>query len=179
MVRPLVGSFTRAASVSLDVLCHRLHRAEVEGRALHPAYLARGDGSVVDGQIVVGVDLQKDVVDRGGRIGDASEGEETMVSEVDDGLLVGCGAILDNQFVGVGHPDDHLTREALLAIGTGVFHDHGVRIHLRGVPYLGVESLLAAVEAVGTVVDGETILLAVELETSARDAVGVASHEGR
>ena len=106
----------------VDAFSHRMRRAEIHRCACHLQYLARWDGILVNGQVVVGID-GNDVIEYGrGRIAYASQIEESVVGEVQHRGLVGGGFIGDVQtIVGVGQFVHHVHRqiawETFLAIG--------------------------------------------------------------
>ena len=53
------------------------------------------------------------------------------------------------------------------------------RTHLTGIPYLCIETYLSAVEMVGTIVDGQLIILAIQCELTFADAVSPSSNQSR
>ena len=70
---------------------------EIEGSAVDGAKLAGGDEAFIDGVEAVGEDGDLVVEDRAGA--GAGEVEVGMVGEVDDGVLVGGGGVIDAQLV--------------------------------------------------------------------------------
>ena len=169
--------------VGIDVLTHGLRLAEVERCSLHEADFAGGNRCVVDGEIEIGVDLTDLVVDGGSGIGDALQREESVAGEVQNGLLVGLCHILDDEFVFIGESIYnryfHLTGITLFTIRTYVLQYKCFIIHLKGFPNLGIPAFQTTMQGVGTIVDGELILLAVQLELAAADAVAIATDERR
>ena len=106
-----------------------------------------------------------------------------MTGKVYYRLFVRGGHVVDNQLViickTIYYGGLYFAREALFAIGTYIFEYQRLVVHLAGVPYLGVEAFLAAVQTVGAVVDGQLVLLAMQLEPAFADAVAVAAHQRR
>ena len=165
----------QGGEVLADVASEGLGLTEVHGGALHGGYLAGGYEGVVGGQPAVGVETQGVLKHAAGVV--AFKVEVGVVGEVDDGARVGGCAELDGELVAVvpavAHGYLHLSGEAFLAVGRGVVEAYAVADE-ASVPYLVLESV-AAVAAVGAIVDGQLILLASEAEASEGDAVGVAS----
>ena len=169
--------------VGVDVLSYRLRCAEVEGCPGHLQDLARRDARLVDRDEEVGINLAYLVGNLRCGISDALEREESVVRQVDDGLLVRRGHVADGKLVVVGEGIDdghlHLAREAFFEVGRHIVEHQCVLAHLHGVPHARVPSFHTAVERVGAVVDGQLVFLAVERKLSLGDAVAVASDERR
>ena len=85
----VAGTVLDLLIVGINVLANSLFRAEVERSACHFQNLSSRDGSLVDGDKEISIDQQFLVVDGRGGVGNALKREESMVGEVDDGLLVG------------------------------------------------------------------------------------------
>ena len=108
-----------------------------------------------------------------------------VAPQVRHSLSVGGGLILHLEFIVVGQAVGDLVGElagiALFAVGAHVREDGAdgvLRLDRLGLPDDLVESLQAAVQVVGAVVDGQRIFLAVEGELALGDAVGVAADGG-
>ena len=166
--------------VSINILTYSLLCAEIKWSSGHFQDLTCRNGGLIDGEVEIGIDLKQLVVDGRGGIGNTLDREEGVMRKVYDGLLVGCCLILDHEFVVVGecvgHPDGYLSREVLLQIGARVFQYDGMVTHLVCIPYTCVEACGTSVKGVGTVVDGQLVFLAVELELTFLDAVGITAY---
>ena len=177
------GTILDLLVVGINVAANGLGGTEVERCALYFENLARGDRSLVDGQIEVSIDFADEVVDGRRGVGDAGQREESVRREVDDGLFVGGCHVFDNQLILIGkrvnNCDFYFTRKTFFAIGARVFKYKRLVVHLTGIPHAGVPAALAAMQAVGTVVDGQLVFLAVELELTFGNAVAVAADERR
>ena len=177
----IAGAILELLVVGVNVLTNSLGSAEIERGVFHKTDFARRNTRVVDGQVVIGIDLAFDVLYCRRRIGNTCQREESVVGQVDDGHFVCCGHVVDVELIVVVELIDnrhsHFSREAFLAVRTDVFQHERLVVHLQGFPNLLVETMLTAVQAVGTVVDGQHVLLAVQLESSLADAVAVAADE--
>lgn len=154
---------------------------EVKRRAFYFPDLSRGDGDGIDGQIEISVELADDIVDRRGGVGDTGEGEEGVIREVDDCLLIRRSLIFDDQLIiiseGVSHPDLELTRETFLTIGTRQLEDAGLVVHAGDIPHTYVIAFLSAMEVVGSVIGSQLVFLTVEGELSLGDTVAITTDE--
>ena len=105
-----------------------------------------------------------------------------MMCQVDDGLLVGRGHVLDDQLVVVAPCELHcyinLASESLFTIATYAVQGKSSRPHLAGIPNTGVESRRTTMQMVDAIVNGRLILLAVQCELSFADAVAPAANKG-
>ncbi len=146
--------------VLTDVAAYLLGLAEVHGGIGHRGYLAGGNLRGVGGKPAVGVELELMLEHAAGVV--TFEVEVSVVGEVDDGLGVGGGAEFDGEFVAVvpavGDGGLYLAGESFLAVGRGVVEAYAVAYEAT-VPDAVLETV-AAVAAVGPVVDGQPVLLA-------------------
>ena len=105
-----------------------------------------------------------------------------MACHIDNGLLIGCALIVNDDFVvlgeGVHHSHGQFAGEAFLVVGGDIAEHEAVAVDLLSIPYAGVEACGTAVQVVGAVVDGQVVLLAVEGELAVADAVALATYEG-
>ena len=167
--------------VGLDVLTEWLRCAEVERCSLDLQDFTGRNSGVVGGQIEVGVYFADLILDGGSRVGATCQCKEGVVCQVDNGLLVGGCQILDDQLVLVGEGELNryieLASEAFLTIAGDAMQGLRTGTHLTGIPNLGIETLEAAVQVVGTVVDGQLIILAIQGELTLADAVAPASDQ--
>ena len=136
-----------------------------------------GGSSRVGGQIGRCLELQL-VVEHAARVV-ARQVPVCVVGEVDDGGLVGLGFEFEAQFIALGPlvsgRRGQLAGIAHFAVGRHVL-EYGGRIGvLYKCPHLVLEAFGAAVEAVGTVVDRQGVLNAVECEVTLGNAVGKAA----
>lgn len=120
IVRPLTGSWSLAAKreltflglvqnvavvvagavlellvVVVDAFADGVRSAEVERCALNFQNLSRRYAGVVDGQEEVGIELALNVHDVGCGVGITCQGEESVMSKVDDSLLVCRSTVFD------------------------------------------------------------------------------------
>ena len=178
----VAGAILDLLIVGIDVAAYGLGGGEVEGSALHLEHLAGGNGCLVDGQVEVGIYFHYLVQCLGGGVAQSLQAEESVAGHVDYGLLVGLAAVVNHQFVvvgpGVAYRHAQLAGESLLVIGRHIAQHECLLIDLLCVPYSGMEAGGAAVQVVGTIVDGQLILLAVEVELALGNAVAVAADEG-
>ena len=93
--------------VCVYVLSYCFRCAEVKWCSFYEAYLTCGDGGLVDGEVVICVYLALQVFYCWGWVGYACQAEESVVGQVDDGHLVGCGKVFYHQLVLVGPGIDH------------------------------------------------------------------------
>ena len=104
-----------------------------------------------------------------------------MACKVNHGLLVCLCHILNYKLVVVCerifYSHLHLSREAFFAIRACIFQHQCLCVHLQCFPNLGIVAFLAAMQAVRTIVDGEMIYFAIELELSFAYSVAVASYK--
>ena len=102
-----------------------------------------------------------------------------MVSETDDGLLVGRSKIFYLQLVVVSecklYSDLHFACESFLAIGRGVVQRQRTWAHLSCIPHAHIVTLVTSVQVVGAIVSSQLIFLAVEGEASFADTVAISS----
>ena len=102
-----------------------------------------------------------------------------MTGKVQDGFLIGCCLIFDDEFIiigkSIGHPYGNFSGETFLTIGADIFEDKGLIANLIGVPHLSIESFLASVQTIGAVVHRQMIFITMELETSFCNAIAIAS----
>lgn len=177
----VAGTVANLLVIGVPAFAYFVRSAEVEGSAFYTENLTRGDVGLVGGHIEVSVDFYYLMLDGGGRVGNALQGEEAVVCHVAHGLLVGVALVIYDELILIskGEHDVHLqfAGETFFIIGAGVTHHYALVVNLLGVPYAGVEAGGAAVKVVGTIVDGEVVVLAVELEGTAADAVTITSHE--
>ena len=108
-----------------------------------------------------------------------------MLGQVDRRRLVGDGAVVEDKLVargqGVGNFDTQRPRIALLARGAGVGEHQpgtGVVCERLGPPQDLVEADDATVQVVGPVIGRQLVLLAIEPESPARNAIAVAADQG-
>src|SRR5882672_2996886 len=105
-----------------------------------------------------------------------------MVGEIEDGVLIGGGGVVDSQFVLIGQRVDHLgsqvARKALFAIFAEVGQFQRLPVsagNILGGPKTFVEALQSAVQRVVTIVLGDVGGRPIEDELSVCDAIGVAA----
>ena len=165
----------------VDAVANAGGGAEVEGSAFDVSNLACCQHVLVDGSVLVGVQVQHFVESILGGV--AAQAEVAMVGQVEDGGLVGTALIGDGQgvvvaqLVGDLHAD--VARIAILAVRTCGGELEGLVVHLIGFPDAVVEGNGAAsVETVHVVVGNQLILLSVEGELGISNAVAIASDEG-
>ena len=167
--------------VSIDVLSDRLLCAEVERCALDFENLSGRDGCLVGREIEISVHLTEEVINCRCRVSDTGKGEESVVREIDDCLLVCSSHVIQYQLIVVCpcvlDSDAHLSCESLVSVWRIEFEDKSLFVHLYGVPHLCMVAGRSAVESVWSVVYGKLVILAVECETAFADAVAKASDE--
>jgi hypothetical protein len=168
---------------SAEILADRLRRTEVEGGARDVGELAGGDEVRVDRCEAGRGDGQFVVVDRAAAL--ARQVPVHVVGEVDDRGPVGGGLVVDAPVAVPGERVRDLRRQragvAHLAVGAGAAQDQahvGAGGELLHGPYVLVEAVGPAVQVVPAVVDGELVVLAVEGEPAAGDAVAVPADDG-
>ena len=93
------GSVLYLGAVCVYSFPYSVRSAEIEGCALNFQNLSGGNGIFVNGNKEIGIDLTNNVHCRWGGVGYTCQGEEAVACHVHNGLLVGCSAIVDNQFV--------------------------------------------------------------------------------
>ena len=162
----------------VDAVADLVREDEIESCVLDALDLSCWDVSVVAEGVFGGVhgDLCWEDVARSGEV------EVGVVGEVEDGLLVGLGLVVNGELVIVFEAEGDGDGEGAWV---SVFHVWADVLHLDActafaverlrVPNLGVERARAAVEVVGTVVYLEFVGLVVDGELAVGDAVGVAS----
>ena len=103
-----------------------------------------------------------------------------MVGQVADGVRVGFGLVIQHQDVvvgqGVGNGDGQIAGVAFLAVGADIGELQAAAAGFCG-PDLFVKAAFAAVKVIPLVVSEKFILLAVQGEFRAADAVAVAADE--
>ena len=113
--------FQLSEAVIVDAFAYDVRCAEVHWSTFYRSYFAGRDTSFVYRCVPIGIDGDEVVFYGCGRIGQAREAEECMVSKVDQCLLVGIGRIVDDKFVvvreGVGDGDVKISGETFFAIG--------------------------------------------------------------
>ena len=163
--------------VVLDALADGNRSAEVHRCSLYVGNLSGGDEGSVYWSIFRCFNLQLMVVD--GALACSVEVEERVVSQVQDGLLVGLGVVGDDELVVVGQFIGHGHVECAgithLSVNRFIGQHELLRAFLYGIPYHHVEALVAAVQRVGTVVHGNSVFHAVESELAFGNAVAIAS----
>lgn len=164
----------------VDAVANAGGGSEVEGSALDVSNRAGSQHVLVNGCVLVGIQVENLVESILGGI--AAEAEVAMVGQVEDGGLVCAALIVDRQgvvvaqFIGDLHAD--VARIAIFAVRTCRGEFQGLVVHLIGFPDTVVESDVAAsVKAVHVVVCNELVLLSVEGEFGVSDAVAVTSDE--
>ena len=178
----VTGAILNLLIVGIDIAAHRLRGGKVEGSALHLEHLAGRYGCLIDGQVEVGIDFYNLVQRIGGGVAQSLQAEESVTGHVDHSFFVGLAAIVDNQLVIVGpcvaHSHAQLAGEPFLVVGRHIAQHERLLINLFSIPDAGMETSGASVQVVGTIVDGQVILLAVEVELALGDTVAVAADEG-
>ena len=163
----LAGEFvdTRADGGRLDEAHHVVDLQDFPGR----------NTSSVHRRVMIGVYVQ-DVIEDRALAGEIPVG---VVGEVYRGRLVGGGEVVDSQFVIVGERvgDLHLQAAGVtfLAVRARVAEGNrraGLAPAHAGGPNFFVDSLGAAMQMIGIVVDGQGVFLPVENELALGDAVG-------
>ena len=144
---------------------------------------ASGNERGIDRSVIVTVELQdvlKDVA-----VALTRQVEVTMIGEIQNGGLVRFCRVLDLELIrigkGVGDVDSQRAGIALFAVGADIGETHGLSLSVlggRGLPNSAVETNLAAVKRIRSVVDVEMVFLAVESELAIGDAVAVAADGG-
>lgn len=166
--------------VGIDTLADHVRLAEIERRALDGAYLARGNQTLVGGGDGIGLDGQHIVGDGAAAL--ALEVEERVVRHVNDGRSVSLGQIEHLKLVvggeGVGHGNVEVARETVLAVGRQIVQHDRVGFDVHHIPHDHIHTAVAAVQGLAVAVLRSVVLLAVERETAAVDAVGHAAHHG-
>ena len=165
--------------IGLDITADGLFLAEIHGGPGGGDQLAGGDQGVVGLQESGGVHLQAVAQDGAGSV--TVEVEVAVVGDVHHGGGVGGAAVLDHQGAAhqaVLHFQGHVAGETVGTVGAFRPQQHAVvtavgKLHIE---HHMVEALVAAVQAVAVVVLGQVILLGVQVEPRAADAVGVAAH---
>ena len=154
-----------------------MRSAEVEGSALDGSLFAEWDADLVDRQVAVGIDGEHLSFNGRGDLLDASEVEVRMVGEVAERQLVGCSLVVETNLIVVGQLVAHLNLEgageAFFAIGAGIAENESLIVDLLGIPNDLVESLGAAMQAVGAIVECELIFFATESELGTSDAIAI------
>lgn len=170
------------AACFVDILADALAGGEVERGAGHRSDLSGRYQRVVHRQVLVAVELDlvvQHVVAVAGQVEVGVVGEVNRGHPVADGrvgdlqLAFGEEDVIDVDFQGSG--EAHL---ALFA-DVGEVQCRGA-VHFAGqdVPYLGVQAFRAAVQGVRSVVDGDVVVPAVDVELAVFDAVGEAADQG-
>ena len=155
--------------------------AEVEGSSLNGGNLSGYSHVLVNGSILVGVQIEHFV--KHVLAGVSAQTEVAVVGQVQHGGLVGCGLVgnLNGVVCGqcVGYLYTNFTGESVLAVGTNGGEFNLCVIHLVGIPHAVVESHLAtAMQAVAVVVGNELVFLSVQCELAVADAVAVTTNQG-
>ena len=168
-----------------DAITDRRGLSEVERGAGYRCGFPGRDQLGVDRAVAVGRNGQHVAH---GAFGDAFAGdvEQGVVGDVDDGRLVGRGAVGNRQLVllvqGVGRRGGQGSRVALVAVRADIAQgDRGrrARLGVQDLPDDLVEALNAAVQGRdAVVVEGQLVGLAVQAETALTDAVGETADRG-
>ena len=151
-----------------------IKRRSFDGR--YPGWDRRG----IDGIVALCFDLEMVIEDRLTPL--SREIEVTVVGEIENRRLISGRLVTNPQRILLGPSVSHGAFEGagvtFFAIGAGIGErETGVAplIADLGLPNLLIESFDATVKGVGSVVDRETVFLAIEGELSFRNTVGVAS----
>ncbi len=165
--------------IILDVLADGGGLEEVHRRTFDRGEFAgRNQGGIHRGVVagMQGGDVFEDVVvTRAGKV------EVTVVGEVEHRRFVGAGLVVDVQFVfvveAVGDLGFQVAGEAHLTVLGQVGEGHADRVlafDLLGLPHMLVETLGAAMQRVGAIVERHLVALAVEFKGTAGQAIAEA-----
>src|ERR1700734_3938726 len=159
----------------VDTLTNRGRFAKIKRSPVHGLQFAGGNQSGVDGSEARGVQSELMVED----VALSGEIEVRVIGEIQDGVLIGGGGILDAQ-IAFNQRVANCSSQAAGVSGFAVFAEitqlHTVRNRL-GLPDHVVEAVRAAVQRVLAVVQWQRIFSAVEGEAAVRDAVSIAADE--
>ena len=182
-----VAVFKLLVALGVNSLADLVRSGEVKWRAGDRGDLAGRDEAGVHRGHLVRAERQLMIEDRAFRF--AVEVEVNVLGEVDGGLLVGDGLILDPPDVfrskRVGDLGFDFAGKSLVAVGARGGEDYADIVAVLeglGVPDLGVPAGRAAVQAAGNaaglVVGGQTVGDAVNDEETVGNAVAVAADDG-
>src|SRR5262245_33584301 len=167
-----------------DACADRLEPGEIEGRAGDRLRCAEGNQGIIYGQVGIGGDGQL-VVEHIRRRGDATEVEEAVVGEVDDGRSVRLRLERDGEpgapSYRISDPGAEPTRIALLAVGADIDQPDRGRWSIgkrRNGPQSKVEARCPPVQAILSVVGRDLDAPAVEHKAGRGDAVGTTTDGG-
>ena len=165
-----------------NAFAYGMRCTEVEGRTFYLEYLACRYACFINGDKEVCIDSQYVVQCFWRRVCNACEGEEAMACHVDNGLLVGCATIVDDEFVLIGKTifDVHVqfAWEAFFVVRRNVAKHQFLFVDLLCFPNACMETSWTAMQMVGAVVDSQAIVFAVHREVSLGNAVAIAAYKG-
>ena len=133
--------------------------AEIEGRARNRSQLSGGDKTGIDGCIAIRVDGQQIAEDV--TVPFACQIEVAVIAQIDDGILIGGGGIVDLKRVLLQRVTDvsgQRSRKTLVAIRADQGKLHALGNDMR-LPNTAVKPLCSAVQAVPAFVLGDVNFL--------------------
>src|SRR6266581_1021014 len=154
--------------------------AEIERRPVDPARPAQWDAGRAHRQVSIRSDREMMIQNAAAASFDARKIEEAVIGQIDDGRLVGLGRERRRKFHGAGNAvSDAGLQPAGIAFLT-VRAVVGQRDEWRGLlpqcrdgPVLAVETCQTAVKRVSAVIGRQLKAMAIELERTPRDTVGI------
>ena len=165
--------------VRADVLTDGLGGAEIHGRPRNAAQFTGGDIFGIIGVEETAGDGQK-LIHGGIRLFVAGQIEIAVVGEIEDGILVAGGIVHDVQAIllvqRIGHPDNGIARETLVAVGAVQFQsDGGPGVRYRR-PHPLEEEVRAGVQVVSALVGSQAVRFTAQFKGGALQTVGVAAN---
>src|SRR5712664_2219 len=159
--------------------------AEIERRPIDPARRAQWDAGRAHRQVSIRGDREVMIQNAAAASLDAGKIEEAVIGQIDDRRLVGLGRERRRKFHAAGNAVSDAGLQpagiALLAIRAVI----GQRDEGRGLlsqggngPALAVETCQTAVKRVGAVIGRQLKAMAIQLERTVRDAVGITTDRG-
>ena len=164
---PIVVEAGRVASSGFDVASDAFGFGEIHDASIDRDYGSDGDECFVGRCVVGGIEGEDVLVDIA--ISFARQVEIRMVGQVDRSGLIGGRLIIDPEFIVIGERigdvDVEISWVSFFSVGAQVVEFDGDSIggfDFSGVPDAFVETFIAAMQVVGAIICGESILFSIE-----------------